>query len=420
MSRQATSDDIGGAVTGEAAGTADGAAGNPADGVAGGADADGAAAGRAAAEKPADCGAEGTAGRPGAGAATRPGGAADGEPVPRTGAGAVAASPPELRALLAAAGSSAVLLDGSKDPNSGVTVLVIPPGADGPRLAVKIATTDAAAAVIRGEARLLVELRQRRLHRVEDTLPRHEGVFDVDGMLAVAASVVPGVPMSTGYHAFRHIARPSKVRADFAAAQRWLAALHADSAAATTPVTLLDGVADRIAARWPDDPQGRALAAQIEPLAARLATATTPRTVVHGDFWAGNLLMTSGNVTGVVDWATGELSGEPLRDVVRFALSYSLYLDRHTRPGHRVAGHPGLRADGWGAGIRYAMAGQHWYGGVVRDYVTDALVRLGAPAQLWRDVLLAGLAEVAVTADHPDFAASHRDLLLRLLPEVRP
>jgi hypothetical protein len=35
-------------------------------------------------------------------------------------------------------------------------------------------------------------------------------------------------------------------------------------------------------------------------------------------------------------------------------------------------------------------------------------------------VLLAGLAEVAVTADHPEFAAQHRDLLLQLLRGDQP
>ena len=74
--------------------------------------------------------------------------------------------------------------------------------------------------------------------------------------------------------------------------------------------------------------------------------------------------------------------------------------------------------DGWGAGIRHAIAGQGWFGGLVRTFVTTALTRLGAPATLWREVLLAGLAEVAVTADHPDFAVRHRDLLLRLVSEV--
>jgi aminoglycoside phosphotransferase len=325
---------------------------------------------------------------------------------------------PDLRTLLSTPGSRVILLDGSRDPNSGVMVLVTAPGSTTPHLAVKIATTAAAAEVIEREARLLVELRRRPLPRVDETLPRHLGIYDADGMLASATTVVPGIPMRTSYHAFRHSARPDSVRADFAAAQNWLTALHADSMAAAAPIALLDGVAARIAERWPDELRALDLAERLEPLAARLASAGTQRTVVHGDFWAGNLLVSRDAVTGVVDWAAAELSGEPLRDVVRFVLSYSLYLDRHTRPGRPVSGHPGLRADGWGAGIRYAVSGQGWYGQIVRDFVQSALVRLGAPTGLWRAALLAGLGEVAVTADHADFAIQHRDLLSQLITEA--
>jgi hypothetical protein len=324
----------------------------------------------------------------------------------------------DLRALLSTPGSRTVLLDASRDPNASVTVLVTAPGAEEPHLAVKVPTTRAAAAVVKREAEILAQLRRRTLRRVGPTLPRPAGVFDADGLLAVATSVVPGVPMQAGYHAFRHLSHPASVRADFMAAGNWLAALHADSLAEPAPIALLDGVAERIAARWPGDAQAAALADQLGPVAARLASAAVPRTVVHGDFWAGNLLVTGDTVTGVVDWASGELSGEPLRDVARFALSYSLYLDRHTRPGRPVAGHPGLRADVWGAGIRYAITGPGWFGDLVRSFVASALGRLGAPAELWRDALLAGLAEVAATTDHPDFAARHRDLLVRLVSEV--
>jgi Phosphotransferase enzyme family len=325
---------------------------------------------------------------------------------------------PDLRTLLSTPGSRVVLLDGSRDPNSGVTLLVTEPGSAEPHLAVKIATTSAAAEVIAREARLLAELCSRPLPRVDSTLPRHLGVFDADGMLASVTTVVPGVPMRTSYHAFRHLARPDSVRADFAAAWDWLMALHADSMAAAAPIALLDGVAAQIATRWPDDPRTLDLAEQLGPLAARLSSAGTGRTVVHGDFWAGNLLISRDTVTGVVDWAAAELSGEPLLDVVRFALSYSLYLDRHTRPGRPVTGHPGLRADGWGAGIRYGLSGQGWYGQLVRDFVASALVRLGAPAGLWRAALLAGLGEIAATADHADFAIRHRDLLSQLITEA--
>lgn len=329
-------------------------------------------------------------------------------------------SPAKLQALLTIPGSQVILIDTSRDPNSGATVVLIPPGSSEPGLVVKIATTAAAAEVVAREARILVALQQRSLRRVAETVPRHQGMYDADGMLAGAATVVPGAPMSTGYHAFRHLSRPGRVRADFTAAANWLTVLHTDSGAGPAPISLLDGLAERIADRWPGDTHARQLGNMLPALAARLQCATTQRTIVHGDFWPGNLLMSGGVITGVVDWAAGELNGEPLRDVARFAVSYSLYLDRHTRPGRRILGHPGLRADHWGSGIQYAMAGQHWYGQLVRSFVGTSLTRLGAPATLWREVLLAGLAEVAATADHPGFAARHRDLLRELIPGILP
>ncbi len=324
-----------------------------------------------------------------------------------------------LRALFETPGNRAIMLDASRDPNAGLTIFLIPGEADQPRLAVKLATNRVTADLIVRESRLLADLECRQMGHVDPTLPRLAGVFDLDGMPAVATTVVPGIPIRTAYHEFRHVARRDLVKADFAAASRWLAGLHADSMAETAPISLLTGVPELVTARWPNDPVASAVAQGLECVAARLAAGRTPRTVVHGDFWAGNALVTDRVVTGVVDWASGQLSGEPLGDVARFALSYALYLDRHTRPGRAVVGHPGLRADGWGAGIRYALAGQQWFGRLVRDFVTGALVRLGAPAGLWREVLLAGLAEIAVVADHPDFAAQHRDLLLRLMSEVQ-
>ena len=162
---------------------------------------------------------------------------------------------PDLRTLLSAPGSRVILLDGSRDPNSGVTLLVTEPGSAEPQLAVKIATTAAAAEVVAREARLLAELGGQPLPQVGPTLPRHLGTFDADGMLASVSSVVPGVPMRTRYHEFRHLAQPDSVRGDFAVARDWLTALHADTMTETAPIALLDGIAGQIAARWPDDPR---------------------------------------------------------------------------------------------------------------------------------------------------------------------
>jgi len=81
----------------------------------------------------------------------------------------------DLRALLNAPGSRTVLLDASRDPNSCVTVLVMAPGERQPHLAVKVATTPAAAGVIEREADFLVRLGRLTLPRAGAALPRHQG-----------------------------------------------------------------------------------------------------------------------------------------------------------------------------------------------------------------------------------------------------
>jgi hypothetical protein len=63
--------------------------------------------------------------------------------------------------------------------------------------------------------------------------------------------------------------------------------------------------------------------------------------------------------------------------------------------------------------------GRAWFPSVVRDYLAAALDRLGLPPDLWRDVYLAGIADVAATADHPDFARHHLDALLHLTANGR-
>jgi len=137
--------------------------------------------------------------------------------------------------------------------------------------------------------------------------------------------------------------------------------------------------------------------------------------IVHGDFWCGNILQTAGVVSGVVDWEHAVVGGDPVRDRVRFALSYSLYLDRHTRAGSPVHGHAGLRAGPWGAGVRYALRGRGWYPELVAGFVGDGLVATGRSRELWREAMLTGLAEIAVRSDHGGFARQRLELLGELV-----
>ncbi len=313
-------------------------------------------------------------------------------------------------------GADTALLTGSRDPNAKLTAIVL---ARTPRpsliqVTVKVPTTAVAADVVAAEGRLLAALADLDLGGLAATLPGVVGYVDADGLSAMVTTGLAGVPMQVRYHGWRHTAQRSRVAADFAAAGSWLAALQAATADGSGPVGFAGSSLIRIEDRFPDHPALAAVRPGLSSAAARLEGARTPRTVVHGDFWAGNLLLRDGRVAGVVDWESGELGGEPLRDVVRFVLSYALYLDRHTRPGRPVPGHPGLRANGFGTGVVAAVGGRGWFGALVRDFVTGALVRLGAPAGLWRDALLAGVAEVAAGADHHDFAAAHLQLLAEL------
>jgi aminoglycoside phosphotransferase (APT) family kinase protein len=326
------------------------------------------------------------------------------------------APPRTLAALIDQAGGRAVCLAMSKDPNAKVTILLFPPGAARPAYVAKVPTTDAAARSVEREAERLAQVDGLVPGPVSATIPKLVAIVEHLGRPVLVMTALPGQSMLAAYHSWRHTARREAVAADFAAASGWLAGLHGavGGNGQASLAQMLDGVADVLGRRFGGQPGADADLADLAALRGRLAGRWTPQSVVHGDFWAGNLLAERGRVLGVIDWEHARLTGSPVRDLVRFATSYSLYLDRHTRLGRRVAGHRGLRAGRWGAGVEYAIDGDGWYPDLVRSFVMSGLERLGASASCWRDVLLADLAATAATADHDEFARNHLLLFRRL------
>jgi aminoglycoside phosphotransferase (APT) family kinase protein len=318
----------------------------------------------------------------------------------------------ELLALVGEPGARTLSLTMSKDPNAKLTVLVFPAGAGDPALVVKVPTTARAAVAVAREHRLLLALHALDAGPVLATVPAVAGMVHHDGLPALVTSALPGTPLRTAYYRPGHTGRPAGVAADLAAVGAWLGAFQSATAGPPAPIDLGGGLSQRLRGRFgaEADEVGEGLEALLE----RLGAWAPPSTAVHGDLWFGNVL-TAGQVTGVVDWEAGAIRGDPVRDLARFVLAYALYLDRHTRPGRRVRGHPGLRATRWGAGVAYALDGTGWFPGLVRRFLSDGLRRLGLPGVLWRDAALAGLADVAVSADHADFALAHLRLLRRLL-----
>ncbi len=322
--------------------------------------------------------------------------------------------------LLGDPASRGVLICASRDPDAKVTfVLTRPVGSPANRdltpLAVKIPLTVPAAAAVEREGRMLVELRRMQLGGLIRTVPRYVESVPIDGQrAALVSTALPGAPMTVAYHEWLHTARPGPVRHDFGLALGWLAGFQTATASGTAPLTWADEVADRLRSRWDGHPHLDAAMARVAAAQGRFAGAETPQTAVHGDFWCGNVLVHRGEVGGVVDWEAGTARGCPLRDVARFVLSYTLYLDRHTRQEHTVLGHTGLRRHGSAPGVRYALLGRGWLPRAARGALSEALVRLGLPPAWWYQVAQAGIAEVAASANDDSFGAGHLELLAGL------
>lgn len=319
---------------------------------------------------------------------------------------------PPLWEFVADSGLRALVIGTSKVPNAKIMVLLVSPATGRAELAVKVPTTDLAAAAIRDEAAMLDAL-DGVAPDLTATIPSVVADVEFHGRTGVVMEAVHGTPMSTSYTRGGHTADPRRVAADFTAVDRWLGTLQQATAAGRAPVDLGAGIAERLTARFGEDEVGEDLA-RLAEVRRRMATSLVPRTAVHGDMWLANVLMAGSAVTGVVDWEGGETRGDPVRDLARFAITYAMFLDRHTKRGRRVRGHAGLRAGTWGVGVEYALDGDGWFPDLVREFLRGGLARLGADPARWRDAALAGIAEMAALTDDPAFARSILGIFRRM------
>jgi hypothetical protein len=329
---------------------------------------------------------------------------------------AMAAVTTSRRDLLDIVGDPTVrlaVLGASRDPNGKLTVLVLP-DTPGPRVVIKVPTTAAGAAAVARERRVLEGLHGMRSSVITMTAPVPLESVTAGGFEAMVLTLLPGTPMSTLYHRWGHTRSAHRVARDLGAVTDWLMRLQSETADSDAPVDMDGGTLQRLTERFGDEPGLATVVERVERACTTLHAHRAPRTVVHGDLWCGNVLVRDGAVSGVVDWEEAELRGEPLRDLARFALTYALYLDRHTRPGARVAGHPGLTAGTWGCGIDHLLSGSGWICDLLRAFLRLGMRRLGVPGELWPELIVAGVAEVAARADDDGFARHHLRVLARI------
>jgi hypothetical protein len=330
-----------------------------------------------------------------------------------------------LAGLLAAHGTRLLVLRHSHDPDARTLLLLFGSAEPWPTLAVKLPSGPAAALRVLAEAKQLRAVGRLPLGALRITVPEVVELVVHAGLPALVTTAQPGTPILVAYHRRGHTARAATVQADLAAAQTWLANFQNATSDGTTTLDLAPGTVD-IFARFDRAESSRGtgggtgLLPQLIALRRRLGRYTAPRTAVHGDFWPGNVLLHGGAVTGVVDWERFEPVGSPTRDLARFVLTYSYYLDGHTKPGHHVRGHPGLVAGDPATSVRYALDGSGWYPDLVRDYLRRGLARLGLPPECGRDAVLAEVAALAAEATDDGFRREQLRVFHHLCPAVTP
>src|SRR5690349_316709 len=111
-----------------------------------------------------------------------------------------------LSDLLSLPGYQALLLASSKDPNPKFSLLLILEGQHHPTLVVKAPATEVAEEAVRREGTLLRALHDLPLLTTGRTIPRALDSVDFHGRRGLLMSGLPGTPLSTSYHRWRHTA----------------------------------------------------------------------------------------------------------------------------------------------------------------------------------------------------------------------
>ena len=322
--------------------------------------------------------------------------------------------------------TSAALVGIDRDPMAKVTLLLF--GARGELVAVaKVARHPRADQALEAEHQALCGLANRPLAQLRDQVPTSVLLSKVCGKLTHVASAVAGGPMTRWYYTPGHVVDRRKVTRDFDAAGAWLAAFQQRT---TSSARLDDGgydryvrpIVDRYRQRVGWSPWEANAFIELEHEIRTLGVLRTPITATHGDYAIGNILLRDGDVTGIVDWERGQPAGLPMLDVLKFATSYSSYLDRAQPPRRDVIrGHPGWTAalrrwpqsPTWRnfTGFMYGFFGDGWYPDLVRQFVRNHATRLGHTPETTSVMLRIFLAEQATALDNAAYRGGYRSLL---------
>jgi hypothetical protein len=222
------------------------------------------------------------------------------------------------------AGAAGLAVTEAEVTSTGMAVLMVSGLGEGEpgRLVIKFALTAQAESGLARERDVLLALHaDERLSGFRELIPRSLAQGRAGRLTYRVDSALEGSPPRGGAGSEASLGRWQRAAAE---------AIHVLHSTTAGPVALDDGRADRwvdapLRVLWPRRPRSGWLRSRVEYLRHELHRAIAGRRLrtgwVHGDFWLGNLLVsTPAGVRGIVDWDAASCGELAVRDVMHLLL----------------------------------------------------------------------------------------------------
>jgi hypothetical protein len=285
------------------------------------------------------------------------------------------------------------LVVGHRRPATGmVTVLLFRPGDRSPSVVAKLPRYGRTGEPLQREATALDAVWTALPDMARRAIPRPLGLHLVDGTEVLLQTGVPGSHLF-GTAASGRLRRAALAR-QLGLALAWCAALQSASAqwVVTDDSVLaerLEPPAKEVVALLDGDAKVGSLLDRAIEQARALRGTRLPLVASHGDYWAGNLFVQDGRVSGVVDWERAALDDLPVWDPVKAVGSAAYHLDRYRSvPRRGPAALPGWGDLGpwrgvaepqFAAGFRAAFVQPCWLADLCREALVTTFRRTGVP-----------------------------------------
>lgn len=145
----------------------------------------------------------------------------------------------------------------------------------------------------------------------------------------------------------------------------------------------------------------------MEPLAVigrelETVASAVPGVLRHGDLWAGNLLVSGGRISGVVDWDAWQSHGFPASDLLHFITTTE-------RQRRRVALGTIAVREPWNSSMFLSGTAPYW---TAIGVTPDPEIRRGAGLAWWLGQVAGDVRRTPELADDPEWVAANIDAVL--------